>query len=66
MYGVSVECEKNKKNEEKERTILEKKAKGVMKRCRTRHKHTGTLDKFNTHTLGVISLTLVPANEFRV
>ena len=37
-----------------------------MKRCRTRHKHTGTLDKFNTHNLGVISLTLVPANEFRV
>ena len=32
----------------------------------TRHKHTGTLDKFNTHTLGVINLTLVPAKEFRV
>ena len=31
----------------------------------TRHKHTGTLDKFNTHTLGVINLTLAPAKEFR-
>ena len=34
-----------------------------FRRCCTRHKHTGTLDKFNTHTLGVINLTLVPAKE---
>ena len=28
MYGVSVEWEKNKKNEEKERNLLEKEGKG--------------------------------------
>ena len=31
--------------------------------CYTRHKNSVTLNKFNRHTLGVISLTLVPAKK---
>ena len=59
---------KKMKQEERkgEKKKQEKRKKGVIERYCTRHKHTGTLDKLNAHTLGVINLTFVPAKEFRV
>ena len=57
---------KNQEERKGEKKKQDKGKKGVIKRYCTRHKHTGTLDKFNAHTLGVISLTFAPAKEFRV
>ena len=61
-----MEEESEEEGGKKEGRLNRKGETGGGRRCCTRHKHTGTLEKFNTHTLGLINLTLVPAKGFRV